>query len=281
MILKGNSDYSGIAFPNAKINLGLRILNRRSDGFHAIETILYPIPLFDVMEWKPAKKFSITSHGISIPFNGQKNLVEKAYEALRKRFAIPPLQVHLLKNIPPGSGLGGGSSDAVFFLKALKTQQQPPRLTNRELKEIALNTGSDCPFFIHNRPAIATGRGEMLKACPPFLKGYWLFLVFEGTPVNTRDAYQQVVPSKKRISIEEIINLPPEEWKDKVQNDFEPAIFKNTPQLKSIRDKLYKHGALYAAMTGSGSAIYSIFNNAQSLPAAKQFNDCLTWKIEL
>ncbi len=275
-----NNSFSGITFPNAKINLGLRILNRRKDGFHSIETILYPISLYDALEWRVAKKFSLTSYGLPIPFNGEKNLIEKAYEALGKRFSIPPLQIQLLKNIPPGAGLGGGSSDALFFMQSINRFFQLG-LTGEEMKSVALEIGSDCPFFVHNQPAVATGIGEKLKEYGYFLKDYGLILVYAGFPVSTKWAYHQVVPSGNRIPIEEIVKRPPQQWKGKVVNDFEPVVFGRFPKLKLIKEKLYEHNALYASMTGSGSAVYGIFKDVTQLPMRKLFEDCLVWSGRL
>ncbi len=257
-------------FPNAKINIGLKIVSQRQDGYHNIESVFYPVDLADVLEWKPAKKFSLTVYrGAAEKVPVQGNILEKAWRLLNKEYGIPPCSVHLLKNIPAGSGLGGASSDATFFLKSADSFFRLGLSIERK-KEISLQLGSDCPFFTENRPAFVSGRGENLVPLPRFLEGYGFALVFTG-PVSTAEAFGWL-RDKKRAGLdwEKLLETPVEKWKTFVANDFEPVVFKRYPLLQEIKKILYGQGALYASLSGSGSAVYGIFDHTENFEKLKK-----------
>ena len=247
-------------FPNAKINIGLNVIGRRDDGYHDIETLMYPVGIRDAMEFienKDSNNHQFTYSGIQLP--GNDDLCAALIERLAGRVKVPPLEVHLHKNIPPGAGLGGGSADVVFFLKKLVEFFDLPLSFNEQF-EIALETGSDCPFFMHNKPMIATGRGEILAEAEVSLKDHFLLLVFPGINISTRQAYATVNPTGKENLIANQYQRPVEEWKEILINQFEEALFPQYPLLQEIKNTLYSMGALYASMTGSGSGIFGIFN---------------------
>jgi 4-diphosphocytidyl-2-C-methyl-D-erythritol kinase len=268
-----------IIFPNAKINIGLNIISRREDGFHNIETVFYPIGLSDVMEVIPTTKYSECKLSISgIPIGGEKNdnLIIKAYHLLKsKGFSLPVLEIHLHKIIPHGAGLGGGSSDGASMLMLLK-QMFGLNISLKDLLNWALELGSDCAFFLDNTPSFASGRGEVLESLSLSLKGYSLLVVKPAVYVSTAEAYRNCVPQKPEKSLNELINLPVESWKDMIYNDFEHSVFLNHPQIKVIKEELYQRGALYASMSGSGSSVYGIF---KGIPSDRDFAEgCFTYK---
>lgn len=255
-----------ISYPNAKINLGLSVVEKRPDGYHNIETVFYPIPFCDILEILPAVSDvpSFTASGLTIPGPPDQNICLKAINLLSAHCS--PLTVHLHKQIPSGSGLGGGSSDAAFTLKMLNDLYRLS-LTGEELATMAGLLGSDCPFFIRNRPAFAEGRGEVLTEIEVGLQGYYLALVIPPVHVKTADAYGMVVPGKPAVSLREAIGLPVDEWKGKLINDFEKPVISKFPEIGEVKDKLYELGAVYASMSGSGSAVYGLFRNHVSLAA--------------
>ena len=263
-----------IVFPNAKINLGLSVLSKRADGFHEVETVMYPVPLHDVLEFLPSKKFTFSVYGMSIPGKAGDNLLIKALNLLRQHHQIPPVDIKLLKTIPPGSGLGGGSSDAVFFLKALNEYFRLS-LNTAGLQKYAGLLGSDCSFFLHDTPVVATGRGEKLQQISLSLKGKFFVVVYPGIHINTEEAYSYILPRKPEITPGEIVRQPLELWKNTLQNDFELFAFKKYPLLQKIKTAFYNEGALYASMTGSGSAIYAIFDRPINLRSL--FPEFLIW----
>ncbi len=248
-----------IFFPNGKINLGLSVINKRTDGYHNIETVMYPVPVFDVLEFLPSGSFSLSIYGFKITGSMEDNLVYKAWKMLHDRYQIPPVEVKLLKMIPPGSGLGGGSSDSTFFLKALN-EHFSLLLPEETLSGYALQLGSDCPFFLNNKPALVQGRGEIIQEIPLSLKGKYFCLVFPNVTIATAEAYQKITPGVSRLSVSEVVKLPVEQWQHKMPNDFEPFVLRQHPELEEIKDLLYSEGAVYASMTGSGSAFFGIFN---------------------
>lgn len=255
-----------IAFPNCKINLGLRVLQKRSDGFHDIETIFYPVPLKDVLEiiTLPAAGLpTIQTHGLQINGEATENLCFKAWQLLKKDFPeLPPVEIQLLKNIPMGAGLGGGSADAAFMLQLLNDKFRLD-LSSQQLVDYATQLGSDCPFFIVNQPCVATGRGEILKPADIDLSGYLLILVHPGIHINTAWAFAQLNVNsslKKQGIMEAITHQPVQAWKQYLSNDFEPAVFDKYPEIQHIKAHLYQAGALYASMTGSGSTVFGIFD---------------------
>jgi 4-diphosphocytidyl-2-C-methyl-D-erythritol kinase len=248
-------------FPNGKINI-----RKRDDGYHDIETLMYPVGLRDAMEFienKNSNNYMFTYSGIRLPVTGE--LCAGLFERLSGRVKIAPLKLHLHKNIPPGSGLGGGSSDVAFFLRNLVDYFDLP-IDFQGQYEMAVETGSDCPFFLYNKPMIATGQGEVLSAAQVSLKDHYLLLVIPGITISTKQAYAAVKPSRKENLIASQYQRPVEEWKDALVNQFEEALFPRYPVLPEIKNTLYSMGALYASMTGSGSGIYGIFRKEVTVP---------------
>lgn len=257
-----------LVFPNCKINLGLQILGKREDGFHNIETLFYPVPLKDALEIIPATTIEFNITGLPVDGNAADNLCVKAYHLLKKDFPqLPFIKIHLHKAIPMGAGLGGGSADAAFMLKLLNDKFKL-NLTTPELLNYALQLGSDCPFFIINKSSIATSRGEQMEEINVDLSAYKIILINPGIHINTgwafsqfskrSEGYKPFDPSGK--SIKEIIQQPIPSWKNELLNDFEKPVFAAHPQIKEIKEMLYRQGALYAAMSGSGSTVFGIFN---------------------
>lgn len=270
-----------IAFPNAKINLGLNIIRRRPDGFHDIETAMIPLKLSDALEViiAPDKKTSFTSSGLEIPSDGKSNLCQRAFEVLEKSFNFQAVHTHLHKIIPAGSGLGGGSADAAFTLKLLN-QVHNLGLNPSQLMDFAATLGSDCPFFIENKPMLASGRGELLEPISLSLKGLHLLLVRPDVHVSTAQAYSMVKPRKTEKSIREIILRPVNTWKDDLKNDFEEAVFQKHPQLAEVKQRLYSEGAIYASMSGSGSALFGLFKNRPYPELFHSFPGSFIWHEE-
>jgi len=253
-----------ICFPTCKINLGLRITNKRADGFHALETVFFPISIKDALEIiiEPdtnAAPISFTSSGLAINGDPSDNLCFKAYGLLKKDYpTIPNIKMHLHKTIPMGAGLGGGSADGAFTLVALN-QLFNLQLSVDKLMQYALTLGSDCPFFIINTPAFASGRGEILKPINVNLDGYYIVIVNPGIAISTKLAFSLITPKVPDTNMEAIICEPVTLWKEKLINDFEQPIFNSFPELANIKETLYQKGAVYASMTGTGSTIYGIF----------------------
>jgi 4-diphosphocytidyl-2-C-methyl-D-erythritol kinase len=265
-----------VCFPNAKINIGLNITSKRKDGFHNIETVFYPIPLSDVLEFVPSKntETTINTTGIALNITGKENICYKAYQLLAKDYKLPSLDVHLHKIIPSGAGLGGGSADASFFLKELNDFYQFG-LTNKKLEKLAAKLGSDCAFFIENKPVFAYGRGEKFQSIDLDLGKYYIYIVKPEVFVSTVDAYAGVAPEEPKTSLKDLIKKPLNYWKSSVFNDFELSIFKKYPLLSEIKEELYSQGAIYAAMSGSGSSIYGIFENEPK--ENDRFDNFFTW----
>ncbi|QSE95937.1 4-(cytidine 5'-diphospho)-2-C-methyl-D-erythritol kinase [Fulvivirga lutea] len=247
-----------VVFPNAKINLGLNILSKREDGYHNIESCFYPFDLSDILEILPAKKLSFTSSGIAIPGNTKNNLCIRAFELLKADFNITDVQIHLHKIIPIGAGLGGGSSDASFTLKVLN-QLFDLQLTDDQLEAYAALLGSDCPFFIRNKPVLAKGTGTEFEDINISLAEYEIKIEYPQIHIGTAEAYAGVTPNKPSKSVKEILTQPISTWKNVLKNDFENSIFPNHPKIYSLKEDMYARGAVYASMTGSGSAVYGIF----------------------
>jgi 4-diphosphocytidyl-2-C-methyl-D-erythritol kinase len=256
-----------ISFPNAKINIGLNIVEKRNDGYHNLETIFYPIPLKDALESNIKKDISATTlllSGIPIDSKNNDNLIIRAYNLLLEKYHLPPIELHLQKNIPMGAGLGGGSANASFALM-LFNEQFKLGLSSDLLKEYATSLGADCPFFIENKPVFATGIGEKMTRINLSLKGYYLLLVKPDIFISTQTAFAGITPQKPKMHLNELISSPIIEWKDNIHNDFEDSIFLVYPILRQIKEKMYDQGAIYASMSGSGSTIYGIFKKDCSL----------------
>lgn len=257
-----------ISFPNGKINLGLYITNRRSDGYHDLETVFYPVNgLHDALEIVSAKGADTKLHinGKTIAGEVEHNLVWRAYELMKKRFPakVRPLDIYLLKNIPMGAGLGGGSADGAFMLKLLNEYCRL-ELADDALADMALQLGSDCPFFIYNTPQYATGRGEQMSALPLIdLSAYSIQIICPEVHISTKAAFGMITPRKPVFDLRRLPELPVEQWKGNISNDFEDAVFMQHPELLSIKKQLYEQGAVYASMTGSGSALYGIFDKGE------------------
>lgn len=257
-----------ISFPKAKINLGLRVTGKRPDGFHNIETIFYPVGLSDALEFvmlPGMKEDELFVTGLDIRTKPENNLVIKAVKSLRERYSIPCLRIHLHKVIPSGAGLGGGSSDAACILKSINKSLNLG-MSSDDLKTIALGVGSDCPFFIDPVPSVATGRGEILKPVSHFLEGYFLVMINPRICIITRDAYNNTNISPFAGNLEELAGLPPPKWKKLLINDFEDYAFKLYPVIGEIKRSLYKSGAIYSSMSGSGSTVYGLFEEKPELP---------------
>lgn len=267
-----------ICFPNAKINLGLNVVNKRPDGYHNIETVFYPIPVKDALEIVSAEELSFTQTGIQVDAPMEKNLVIKALNLLKTQYDIPTLEVHLLKAIPFGAGLGGGSADAAFMLKLLNDFCQL-NIEPKELEKLAATIGADCPFFIRNTPVFATGTGNIFEPVELSLKDFHLCLIKPDIAVSTPEAYSLVTPAAPALSLKEIINRPVSEWKKLMINDFEQSVFTKHPVIGQIKDTLYQAGAVYASMSGSGSSVFGLFENPTHLK--ELFSGCFVWEGQL
>lgn len=248
-------------FSNCKINLGLRVLQKRADGYHDLETVFYPIPFHDVIEVIRTEQapLQFSTSGIDVNVLPEQNLCMKAYNLLKQKFDLPPLQLHLHKSIPSGAGLGGGSANAAFTLKLLNAKLNLG-LTTEQLLDLSLQLGSDCPFFIVNRPCIASGRGEVFEPVNlSRLQQYKIAIINPGIHISTAWAFSKIKIRNDGASIKHIINQPIELWKNELVNDFEEAVFAEHPALPEIKSKLYENGAVYASMSGSGSGMYGLF----------------------
>ncbi len=266
-----------LVFPNCKINLGLNTVAKRSDGYHDLETIFYPIPFCDALEIIQSPIASVADETASIRFSTSglpvagktsSNLCVKAYQLIKNDFPqLPKVQTHLHKFIPMGAGLGGGSSDGAFALQLLNNTFGLG-LTENQLLDYALQLGSDCPFFIINKPCFATGRGEKLQRVDLDLKGLHLVLINPAIHVSTREAFAAIKPASPAIQANEIVAKPMAEWKQLLTNDFEAGVFNLYPELAAIKQALYNAGAVYASMTGTGSTVFGIFQSPTvNLPA--------------
>ncbi len=265
-----------ISFPNGKINIGLSITEKRKDGFHNIETVMVPVNINDVLEIivSPRKVLSFTRTGIHLEGNPLDNLVCKAFYLLKKDFNLPEVEIHLHKVIPSGAGLGGGSSDAAFTIRMIN-QLFGLNLSESQMEDYARTLGSDCAFFIKNKPALAAGKGDVFENICPDLEKYYLVIVKPDLHISTPEAYSWIQPKLKEIPLKDLIAAPMINWKHTVINDFEMEIIKRYPGIKTIRDKLYESGAIYTSLTGSGAAVYGIFS--ERIELAKGFPDCFVW----
>jgi 4-diphosphocytidyl-2-C-methyl-D-erythritol kinase len=260
-----------ILFPNAKINIGLNVTERRSDGYHNLETIFYPVKINDAIEVIPADKLSFESSGLDIPGRMEDNLCVKGYHLLEKDHDLPPVKIHLHKHIPIGAGLGGGSADAAFFIK-LMNKQFDLGLTIAEMQDYARTLGADCAFFIENKPVFAFEKGDEFETIKLDLSAYKIVLVMPPVQISTAEAYRGVRPAQVKDSLLDLIYLPVTEWKKHIKNDFEESIFKNNAEIRGVKASLYQTGALYASMSGSGASVFGIFDTTPDLSFLEQDN---------
>jgi 4-diphosphocytidyl-2-C-methyl-D-erythritol kinase len=247
-----------ISFPNAKINIGLNITEKRPDGFHNLETVFFPVGWSDALEFVESGQLQFTTSGIPVSGAPESNLVMKAYRLLKDDYQLPALKIHLHKQIPFGAGLGGGSADAAFMLIMLNKYFEL-NISEEKLVAYSAILGSDCPFFILNKPVFATGRGELMNIIDLRLNGLFLFIVKPPVEVSTAKAFQFVVPKKSEFSLTELIKLPVSQWKDKISNQFETSVFQQYPEIEMLVKTVYANGAEYASMSGSGSCVFGIF----------------------
>jgi len=262
-----------ICFPNAKINLGLQVVSKRTDGYHNIETVFYPVGLCDALEIVPANegKTTFTQTGIQVDGNPEDNLVMKVFSLLKKDFDLPEVAIYLRKQIPPGAGLGGGSSDAAFMIKLLNNFAGL-NLSVEQMEVYAGRIGADCPFFIHNKPVFAEGIGNIFSPVAVSLENYSIAIAKPPFSVSTKEAYAQVTPQPSATPLKDIIHLPVTEWKNQLTNDFEKGVFALHPEIAELKQKMYAEGAIYASMSGSGSAVFGIFDKAVKLEFTNCFN---------
>ncbi len=273
-----------ITFPNAKINLGLNVVEKRPDGYHNLETVFYPVPITDALEVFPMDPSfpsdvdcDLKVTNISIDGDEQKNLVVKAYNLMKQDFpTLPRIHVHLYKGIPTQAGMGGGSSDCGFMITLLNQQFQLG-LTDQQMIDYAAKLGADCAFFVLNKPCYAEGIGEELQPVSLDLKGWYLAVVRPAIPVSTKEAFSLIVPQHPEKNCLDIVRQPAETWRDQLTNDFEKSVFAIHPEIGAIKDRLYDMGAVYAAMSGSGSSLFGLFRQPVSLDAFDApgtFRDC-------
>lgn len=247
-------------YPNAKINLGLNIVRKRPDGYHDLETVMYPIPLYDELQVEEADNLSFEIEGIKLEDDGKENLVVRAYRLMAERYPIRPVRIHLIKNIPSGAGLGGGSADAAFMLRALN-KLYSINASDDELRQMASRLGADCAFFIENKPMMCRGIGDMMTPVDLNLGGCKLLVVKPDVHISTAEAYRGCKPARWDTPLSEIIMRHMEMWKNDMKNDFEPQAFAVHQELVALKKAIYDSGATYAAMSGSGSSLYGIYTN--------------------
>lgn len=272
-----------LLLPNCKINIGLNIVSKRSDGYHNLETVFFPIPLRDNLEFKEIENedvpYRLVSGGVPIEGKPEDNLIVKVYLDMKAEFNLPALELSLYKNIPMGAGLGGGSSDAAAMMKGLN-EAYNLQLSAEDMEKRLAKFGADCPFFVRNKPAYATGIGDELTNCNVSLKDKFIVLVKPDVFVSTKEAYAHVTPKLPAIPLTEAIKLPIETWKEQIVNDFEQSVFPFHPELPAIKQTLYDMGAVYASMSGSGSTMYGIFN--RPTPEANEvFDKCFVYTKKL
>lgn len=268
-----------LVFPNSKLNLGLNVIKKRDDGFHDLETIFYPINWCDaleVIESKSAQPFELTFSGIKVEGDFKENIIYKTFKLLQAYKKMPDIKVHLHKNIPMGAGLGGGSSNASFFINLLDNHFSL-NLTQLQKHEIATQLGSDCPFFLQNKPVYAFAKGTEFSAINVNLASYYILVVYPGIHSNTREAFSGLLPQASKHDLKNTIeNIPVSEWKNVLFNDFEKTIFIKYPEIKNLKEQLYSEGALYASLSGSGSSVYAIFTAKPEI----KLNPAYQWYLQ-
>ncbi len=269
-----------ILFSNAKINIGLNIINKRKDGYHNLESIFYPIPFYDVIEFKPSNLLNIDFQGKCENISDENNLIKDTVELFSKEVKkINGLEIKVFKNIPPGSGLGGGSSNAARLLTGLNHFYKT-KLSNKQLSDLSAMLGSDCPFFINNFPAFVTGRGEKISKLNISLKGYRLVICIPRIHISTHYAFSLWKrTNNKPVDLLEAIQKAPEKWKIYVKNNFEELLFSDFQILEKIKQNLYSSGAVYSSLSGSGSAVYGIFHKNEKLTKIISDEDCYYFNL--
>lgn len=267
-----------VVFPNAKINIGLNLIEKRSDGFHNIASCFYPVGWADALEILPAQEVTFEASGIAIPGEAGTNLCVKAYHVLAREHSLPPVSIHLLKAVPIGAGLGGGSADAAFTIKALN-ELFSLNLSIEKQQDYARTLGSDCAFFIENKPRYCFGKGDQFEEIALRLTGKRIVLVNPGLHIATAEAYAAVSPRVPATDLRDLLNLPLDQWKGQVVNDFEGSLFPKYPVLPEYKQSLYDLGARYASMSGSGSTLYGIFDEEVEIPNI--FRNSVVWQGEL
>ena len=269
-----------LLFPNAKINLGLSVTEKRTDGFHNIETVMVPIGLCDVLELivAPDGQFLFSTSGLKINGDQNQNLVMKAWDMLRIKFQLPSVKIHLHKVIPLGAGLAGGSADAAFLIKGVNDLFNL-NLSIEQMEAFTLELGSDCPFFIRNKPVFAKGRGEVFEDIEMDLGSYHIIVVKPEFRIDTAAAYSNIIPKQKAVSSFEVLKMNVSSWKDYLTNDFEKLVFEQHPQISSIKEDLFKMGAVYTSLSGSGSAVFGLFKDVPDVRT--KFPDCFVWSGKL
>lgn len=283
-----------VVFPNVKINLGLSITGKRADGFHNIESVMYPVNWCECLEVcspnESALNYGIANsvaesgkvrlfmYGIDIPGNGADNLCIRVYHLLEAWFNLPAVDIHLLKTNAIGAGLGGGSADAAFCLRALQAFFNL-NITDVEANELLAKIGSDCPFFWKNKPALVFGKGDQMRPIDLDLSEYWIALIYPNLAISTKEAYAKVIPSTPMIDLNLLTDLPIETWKEVLVNDFEKSLFPAYPVLNEIKTKLYQQGAIYASMSGSGSTMYGLFRERPEINKNFQGFTCFVSRL--
>lgn len=263
-----------VSFPPCKINIGLDVINKRPDGYHDIATVMYSVPGLcdglEILPWDAGKEaIEFTSSGALVDCSTNDNIVVKAWSVMNKTYRIGGVKIHLHKSIPFGAGLGGGSADAAFTLRTIN-KLYGLGLNNAKLADIGSKLGSDVPFFIYDTPKYCTGRGEVMSPANIDLNGYWLVVIKPPVSVSTAEAYAGIVPKSPEIPLMERLAEPIGRWKYTVKNAFEETIFRHHPSLQTIKSSLYEQGALYASMSGSGSALYGLFDKRPHYTAGKE-----------
>ncbi|MFT5749129.1 MAG: 4-diphosphocytidyl-2-C-methyl-D-erythritol kinase [Ancylomarina sp.] len=267
-----------LTYSNAKINIGLNIVEKRNDGFHNIETVFFPIGMQDAIEIADSKSeasYTFTTSGIPINIDAKDNIVVKAYELIKAKYDFPSQDIHLHKNIPFGAGLGGGSANSAFMIKLLN-QKFNLGMSTKEMEDEVKKLGSDCAFFIENKPAFAIEKGDKLSSIDLNLSGYHILLIKPDVHISTPEAYANIKPHQPKTSLKELIKQPIETWKATIKNDFEDSIFPKQPLLAEIKNELYEQGATYAAMSGSGSSMFGLFKSEPNI--LPQWEKHFCWK---
>lgn len=260
-----------ILFPFAKINVGLHILNKRADGFHNIESLILPIPLFDILEIEKSKTDEFTISGFPLAPTSDENLVWKAIHILRKEVSFSPVKIHLHKQIPVQAGLGGGSSDATHTITAI-CRLFDLKLSNKKRMELSAKIGSDCPFFLNQYAQFVTGKGDILEKFKLNQKALKLLVIIPDFAVSTAAAYRMIKPDYNKMPLKDLLNEPIEKWQKLIKNDFEEVVFKDFPALKTTKEMLIKQGAIYSSLSGSGSAIYGFYSEERKIMLPPNFN---------